>query len=95
MHQKTKSLWVFLFLHTHTYNTLCCFNRSKPLVIDFAYKPRETALLLGARQNGCNTVEGIELLIQQGLYQSELWTKLSAPRDLVASAVYEFASKSS
>ena len=55
------------------------------VVLDAAYRPRRTALLMqqaGRSGSAANCVEGIDMLICQGLAQLKLWTGLS---DLPAS----------
>ena len=39
--------------------------RLHPLVLDAAYRPRETPLLADARAAGCTAIEGIEMLFEQ------------------------------
>lgn len=43
------------------------------LVMDVITKPRQTPLLIAAREKGCPTVEGIEMWIQQAIGQYEKW----------------------
>ncbi len=57
-------------------------------VVDLVYRPRRTALLEAARAAGCLTVEGIEMLIEQGARSFELWTGLSAPVEVMRHAAY-------
>jgi pentafunctional AROM polypeptide len=63
------------------------FNK-KPVAVDLAYRPRRTPLLKQATAAGCETVEGIALLIEQGLFQFQIWTGCIAPREEIAAAVY-------
>jgi len=49
------------------------------IVFDLVYAPSETALLSQAREAGCWTIGGIEMLIAQAERQFETWTG-SAPR---------------
>jgi shikimate dehydrogenase len=58
-------------------------------VIDLVYRPRRTALLTRAAAAGCRTVEGIEMLIEQGARSFELWTGLPAPLETMRAAAYE------
>lgn len=63
------------------------------LVSDLIYKPGETRLLALARQNGCQTQNGIEMLVRQGAFAFSQWTGVSAPpldvmRQAVQNAVY-------
>ncbi len=55
-------------------------------VVDLVYRPRRTALLEAARAAGCLTVEGIEMLIEQGVRSFELWTGLPAPVEVMRRA---------
>jgi len=59
------------------------------VVFDLVYRPRETPLLRQARAAGCRTVEGIEMLIEQGARSFELWTGLSAPLAVMRTAAYQ------
>jgi shikimate dehydrogenase/3-dehydroquinate dehydratase type I len=62
---------------------------SKPVVMDVAYRPAETALLAQARAAGCPFVQGAEMLIAQGVEQFQLWTKRRAPEPVMRAAVYD------
>ncbi len=44
------------------------------VVYDLTYNPRETRLLRDARDAGCETLDGLEMLIAQGAKQFEIWT---------------------
>lgn len=45
----------------------------KRLVMDIITKPRETPLLAAAKKKGCETIEGIEMWIQQAVGQYCHW----------------------
>lgn len=47
-------------------------------VVDLVYRPGGTALLAAARDRGCATVDGLEILVRQGALSYEAWTG-SAP----------------
>jgi len=47
---------------------------SKLLVIDLVYNPEETCLLKAAGDSGAETVNGLEMLIYQGIESFRLWT---------------------
>ncbi|KAF8880512.1 Shikimate dehydrogenase [Infundibulicybe gibba] len=66
------------------------------VVVDMAYKPAETPLLVLAKGAGANwvTVPGLEVLLEQGYVQFELWTGRQCPKGIVASAVKEGYAKS-
>ncbi|MBI3652624.1 MAG: shikimate dehydrogenase [Acidobacteria bacterium] len=44
------------------------------IVYDLVYNPLETRLLKAARQAGCVTISGLEMLLAQAALQFELWT---------------------
>ena len=58
-----------------------------PTVMDIVYSPVETRLLQEARQAGCRTVDGPEMLLYQGVAQFETWTGLSAPVEVMRRAL--------
>jgi shikimate dehydrogenase len=60
----------------------------RPVVYDMVYRPRRTPLLVVAAAAGCPTVEGIEMLIEQGARSFELWTGVPAPVDAMRAAAY-------
>lgn len=45
-------------------------------IYDLIYTPRPTALLRLARQQGCRTIDGLEMLVQQGAASLRLWSGL-------------------
>jgi shikimate dehydrogenase len=47
--------------------------------MDIVYSPLQTRLLKEARAAGCRTVNGLEMLLLQGVAQFEIWTGLRAP----------------
>ena len=49
------------------------------LVLDLVYNPLETPLLKLAKSRGLHTIGGIEMFIQQGARQFEIWTNKPAP----------------
>ena len=63
---------------------------TKPVVLDAAYRPRNTKLLIQASKEGCKTFAGIQMLVEQGLEQFERWTNIKAPRTVIEKNVYEF-----
>lgn len=58
-------------------------------VMDIVYAPLETLLLQNAREAGCTTVNGLEMLLYQGVAQFELWTDAEAPVDIMRQALME------
>ena len=58
-------------------------------VVDLAYRPdgAPTALVERARTAGCETADGLEILVRQGAASFERWTGVPAPLDVMRSAV--------
>ncbi|KAI9483923.1 MAG: EPSP synthase-domain-containing protein [Benjaminiella poitrasii] len=59
----------------------------KGIICDMAYKPRRTKLLRQAERKGWSCVEGIEVLISQGIAQFEIWTGKHAPVEKIEEEV--------
>lgn len=53
------------------------------LVMDIVYAPLETRLLREAKQAGCQTINGLAMLLYQGVAQFELWTGMAAPVEVM------------
>lgn len=51
------------------------------VVFDLVYNPLETPLLRMARQKGLTAISGVEMFVQQGARQFEIWTGKPAPED--------------
>ncbi|MBK9164082.1 MAG: shikimate dehydrogenase [Acidobacteria bacterium] len=56
------------------------------LVYDLTYNPRETRLLSEAREAGCETLDGLEMLIRQAAAQFKIWTGLEADTSVMRTA---------
>ena len=48
--------------------------REGQIVYDLIYNPEETVLMRNARQQGCQTVGGLAMLVHQGIASFKLWT---------------------
>jgi shikimate dehydrogenase len=48
--------------------------REEMMVMDIVYQPLQTRFLREADEKGCVTVDGLEMLIRQGMAQFEIWT---------------------
>lgn len=59
------------------------------VVMDIVYAPLKTRLLIEAEAAGCSTVNGLEMLLYQGVAQFELWTGRSAPVEVMRRALLE------
>jgi shikimate dehydrogenase len=44
------------------------------MVMDIIYQPLQTKLLREAKEKGCLTINGLEMLIRQGVAQFLIWT---------------------
>lgn len=56
-------------------------------VFDIVYNPLKTRLLQEAEALGCKVVPGVEMFVQQAVAQFELWTRTSAPVELMRQVV--------
>ncbi|WP_314061877.1 shikimate dehydrogenase [uncultured Vagococcus sp.] len=61
--------------------------RSDLAVADIIYEPRETKLLTLAKEQGCQAVNGLGMLLHQGAQAFELWTGQPMPVEVVRSAI--------
>ncbi len=59
------------------------------VVMDIVYAPLKTRLLQQAEGNGCKIINGLEMLLYQGVAQFELWTGKTAPVELMRMALAE------
>lgn len=59
------------------------------VVFDLVYNPLETPLLRLARERGCTVIQGVEMFVQQGARQFELWTGKPAPEAEMMRTVLE------
>jgi len=55
-------------------------------VADLVYREGGTALLAAAAARGCETVDGIEILVRQGALSLAAWTGRDAPLDVMRAA---------
>ena len=53
------------------------------LVMDIVYSPLETRLLREAKVAGCQTINGLAMLLYQGVAQFERWTGVAAPVEVM------------
>jgi shikimate dehydrogenase/3-dehydroquinate dehydratase type I len=56
------------------------------VVFDMVYEPLETRLLREADQAGCETIDGLQMLLAQAAGQFEAWTGQEAPDEAMKSA---------
>jgi 3-dehydroquinate dehydratase/shikimate dehydrogenase len=69
----------------------CFFDGPIPadLVFDLVYNPEHTLLLQRAEAQGCSTIAGVEMFIEQAARQFEIFTGESAPRPIMERAARE------
>ena len=67
--------------------------RGTSLAYDLVYNPVKTRFLSEAESVGCETVGGLEMLINQAATQFELWTGRPAPRSAMRTAVEQAISR--
>ncbi|MBA3440182.1 MAG: shikimate dehydrogenase [Pyrinomonadaceae bacterium] len=60
--------------------------RGARLVYDLVYNPRETRLMREARTAGCETINGLAMLVAQAAAQFKLWTGDEAPTEAMHQA---------
>jgi len=53
------------------------------------YRPAETPLLRAARAAGCQTANGLGMLLHQGAKAFEIWTGRAAPLEVMRRALVE------
>ena len=62
-------------------------------VVDMVYAATPSALLSAAREAGAPTVDGIEILVQQGALSFEIWTGRKPPLDVMRAAAYSLGER--
>jgi shikimate dehydrogenase len=60
--------------------------REYSYVVDLVYRTGGTPLLNAARRLGAQTLDGVEILVQQGALSFELWTGVQPPLDAMREA---------
>jgi len=56
-------------------------------VFDLVYRPRDTRLLREASSVGAETIDGVEMLVQQGAASFKIWTGIEPPTDSMREVV--------
>jgi shikimate dehydrogenase len=59
---------------------------TEQVVVDMVYGERPSRLLAAAKENGATTVDGIEVLVQQGALSLQIWTDREAPIEVMSTA---------
>lgn len=61
--------------------------RPSHVVFDMVYRPSRTQFIADAEAVGCTTVLGLEMLVNQAVFQFEVWTGRPAPREVMRSVL--------
>jgi shikimate dehydrogenase len=64
--------------------------QKKHTAFDIVYSPHDTMFLKAGKKKGCKIIHGIEMLINQGAKQFEIWTGEKAPVDVMRKAVKQY-----
>lgn len=59
-----------------------------PVVSDIIYEPRKTRLLAEAEACGCQTINGMGMLLWQGAHAFEYWTGAQMPVDVIKERIF-------
>ncbi len=63
--------------------------RKDTLVADAVFNPAETSLLRAARDRGLPTLDGLSMLVYQGVIGFEIWTGMKAPEGVMKQALQD------
>lgn len=63
------------------------------IAYDLIYTPNPTRFLGQAQQHGCLTLDGLEMLVQQGAAALEIWLDRPAPVAVMRQAAHQFLKK--
>jgi len=67
---------------------------SKTIVYDLIYNPAPTHLLKFSANKGCMTIDGLQMLVAQGLKSLSFWTNgLEVPFDVMNDALRRYLKK--
>lgn len=58
-------------------------------ILDAVYRPKRTMLLEMGRRNGCDTLSGLDWLVEQAIQAFRLWTSRELDRGLVLKLLNE------
>ena len=64
--------------------------KNKPIVYDLIYNPIKTKFLEIAEQASCRTINGLGMLVYQGIYAFEIWNQVSVPDSLSREIINKF-----
>lgn len=63
---------------------------SKQIIYDVIYNPKKTVFMEQASNRGCKTINGLGMLIYQGIRAYEIWMDIKVPQDIAKGVFAEF-----
>jgi shikimate dehydrogenase len=67
--------------------------RAGSIVYDLIYTPRPTKLLQMSEAAGCQSIDGVDMLVGQGAAALELWLGQPVPVELMRASLIEVLAK--
>jgi shikimate dehydrogenase len=64
--------------------------KSNMIAADVAFNPPETQFLKAAAEQGCRTLDGLGMLVNQGVIGFRIWTGVDPNRDVMREALEEY-----
>ncbi len=64
------------------------FIQNFKVIMDIVYSPLQTPLLKSAHEKGLSTIDGLRMLLFQGVKQFELWTEKLPPLEVMQKSLY-------
>lgn len=64
--------------------------RNRPFVCDLIYNPTKTKLLGMAEENSCKTLNGLGMLVYQGVSAFEIWNEVNVPDSTTKQIIDQF-----
>ena len=64
--------------------------RPEMVVADVVFNPSQTAFLREAAEHGCRTVDGLGMLVNQGVIAFKIWTQEDADAEVMREALEEY-----
>ena len=66
------------------------FLHEELIVFDVVYNPLETKLIKNAKERGCKTLGGLDMLVNQGALAFEWWTNIKPNTEIMKNKVIEY-----
>ena len=63
---------------------------SEMVVADVIFNPPNTQLIRGARELGCTTLDGLGMLVNQGVIAFKIWTGIEPSAQVMREALEEY-----